>query len=115
MGGRFTEPKIVIASRKRNIAPTIRGTFVDGAGLCDAIAPDFARSGAGDMLLELVGRPYNWTNRISFQTPRGTLTVLVEMKVMVLTKRSSVLAVKAFATLLIVFAVVYVATYSVQT
>jgi hypothetical protein len=115
MGGRFTEPKIVIASRNRNVAPTIRGTFVDGTGLCVAIAPDSARSGAGGMLLECVGRPYNWTNRISFQTPRGTLTVQVEMKVMVLTKRASALAVKAFATLSTVFAVVYVAAYSVQT
>lgn len=52
------DPNMVMASRKRNVAPTILGTFWAG-GRCVVAAAAFAAIGALVILFDTVGRPYN--------------------------------------------------------
>jgi hypothetical protein len=110
MGGRFIDPKIVIASRRRKVAAIVLGTFVACLrDLCVVVAAAFAIKGTAEIVFAAVGCPYVWTNRTSFHTPSGTLTTHVDKKVIELTRTWSAFDVTAFATLSTEFAVVYVA------
>jgi hypothetical protein len=116
--GRVNEPSIVIASRRREVAPTTRGNLAGGiearpclvVAAAEAIAEEaFATAGVGTPC------PYVCTNRTSFQTPSGTLTMHVVAKVSELTSSRSAPDVNALPRVSTAFAVVYVAAYSVQT
>lgn len=86
IGGKLIDPKMVIASRSRNVAPTIRGNLTGMMG--GGISLEDAVLDCVGMLIAsfgVVDRPKSCTNRTSFQTPRGTFTRQVERKVIELT------------------------------
>jgi hypothetical protein len=59
MGGRFIDPKIVIASRRRKVAAIVLGTFVACLrGLCVVVAAAFAIKGTAEIVFAAVGCPY---------------------------------------------------------
>lgn len=108
MGGKLTAPKIVIASRIRKVEATALGNFDRCTGGRAAFAtPDCAAASTD-------GPPNIWTKRTSFQTPRGTLTEIVERNVTDCTRSSSAFRVRCLAMVSTVFAVEYVAAYNVQ-
>lgn len=108
IGGKLIAPKMVIASRMRKIDATVLGNV----GRCAGEGATFARSVCEAATID--GLPNIWTNRKSFQTPRGTLTVIVDRNVTDCTSSSSAFRVRYFDVVSTVFAVVYVAAYSVQ-
>jgi hypothetical protein len=108
MEGKLTAPKIVIASRMRKVEATVLGNFGRCTGGGATFAPLVCAAANVD------GLPNIWTKRTSFQTPSGTLTVIVDRNVTDCTRGSSALRVKCLAVVSTVFAVVYVAAYSVQ-
>ena len=111
IGGRLIDPKIVMASRKRKVAATVREDLAARAGGVDCIG------GAIDLVVSAilvkptcsVGLPYVWTKRTSFHTPKGTLIRHVDTNVMELMSIRSAPADNAVPTLSTVLAVVYVA------
>jgi len=107
--GKVKEPRIVMMSRRRKVAPTILGNLAGGtearSGL-DVVATEatageaFATAGDG------TPRPYVCTNRTSFHTPNGTLTMQVAAKVSELTRNRSASCVNAVPRLSTALAVV---------
>lgn len=75
LGASVKEPKMVTLSRKRKIAVAARATarFCTMAGRATSRAPA-AATGAARV-------PKIFANRISFHTPRGTFTAVVERNV----------------------------------
>jgi len=108
IGGKLTAPKIVIASRTRKLEATDLGNF----GRCIGGGAAFAHSVRAAANAD--GLPNIWTKRTSFQTPSGTFTVMVDRNVTDCTNSSSAFWVRCLAVVSTVFAVVYVAAYSVQ-
>jgi hypothetical protein len=111
IGGRLIDPNMVMASRKRKVAATVREDLFVRAGVIDCIG------GVADLIVFAilgrptcsVGLPYVWTKRTSFHTPRGTLMRHVDTNVMELTSIRSAPAVNAVPMLSTVLAVIYVA------
>jgi hypothetical protein len=58
MGGRLIDPKIVIASRKRNVATTNLGNLAAGTGGCNGEADVLPVRGLSFDWSEVVGFPY---------------------------------------------------------
>ena len=105
------DPNMVMASRKRKVAATVREDLVARAGEVDRVG-EATGLVFPTILLNLTcstDLPYVWTKRTSFHTPRGTLTRHVEMNVIELMSIRSAPAVSAVPMVSTALAVVYVA------